>query len=75
MIRIENKNSDLKCCQELSRTLMLKTVSVHARHVLYIRTLLRTLQAGIKKTNPLVKNLSRLLRKYLGSFIRVSTVH
>ena len=43
------------------------------KHVRYIRPLLRTLQTGIKKTNPLVENLSKLLRKSLGSFMRVST--
>ena len=37
-------------------------------------SLLRTLQTGIKNTNPLIKNLSRLLRKNLGAFMRVSTV-
>ena len=41
---------------------------------MYIRTLLRTLQAGIKNTNPLIKKLSRLLSRNLGSFIGVSTV-
>ena len=45
-----------------------------ARHVLYIRTLLRTLQAGIKNTSSLIKNLPRLPEKNLGSFMRVSTV-
>ena len=53
---------------------MLKTVSIHARHVLYVRTLLRALQAGIKSTNPLTKNPSRLLRESLFAFMRVSTV-
>ena len=47
---------------------------MHAKHGLYIRTLLRTLQAGIKNINPLITNLSRLLWKNLGSFIRASTV-
>ena len=47
---------------------------MHAKHVLYIEGLLRTLQARIKNINPLMKNLSRLLRKDLGSFMRVSTV-
>jgi len=75
IIRIWNKNSDLKCCQESSGTLILKTVSIYARHVLYIRILLRTLQAGIQNTNPLITNLARLIRKYLDSFIRVSTVY
>ena len=32
------------------------------------------LDSGIDDTNPLVKNLSRLLRKNLGSFMRVSAV-
>ena len=41
---------------------------------MYIRTLLKTLQAGIKNTNPLIKKLSRLLSRNLGSFIGVSTV-
>ena len=40
---------------------------------LYIRTLLRTLQAGIENNNQLLKNLSWLLRKNLASFMRVST--
>ena len=47
---------------------------MHAKHVVYIRTLLRTLQAGIKNTHPLFKNLSRLLSKNLGTFMPVSTV-
>ena len=37
-------------------------MEMHAKHVLYVRTLLRTFQAGTKNTNPLIKNLSRLLR-------------
>ena len=89
MIRLLNKNSDnirkqnslllfnldhLDCSQESSRILVLKTLSIHARHVLYIRTLLRTLQAGIEDTNPLITNIFRLLRKYLGSFMLVSIV-
>ena len=53
---------------------MLKTVSIHAKHVLYIRTLLRTLEVGIKNTDLPIKNLSRLLRKYLGCSMRFSTV-
>jgi len=36
--------------------------------------LLRALQARIMNTYPLIKNLSRLLRKILGSFMRVSVV-
>ena len=48
---------------------------MHAQHVVHKRTLSRTLKVGIKKTNPLVKSLSRLLRKSLGSFVQVSTVH
>ena len=53
---------------------MLKTVSIHAKHMLFLRALLTTLQAGNKITNSLIKNLSKLLWKNLGSFIRVSTV-
>ena len=34
----------------------------------------RALQAGIENINLLIKNLSRLLSKNLGSFMRVSTV-
>ena len=45
-----------------------------ARHVLYIRTLLRILQVGITNTSPLTKNLPRLPEKNLGSYIWVSTV-
>ena len=47
---------------------------MHAEHVLFIRTLLRALKAGIKNTNPLIKNLSRLLRKNPVCFMWVSTV-
>ena len=71
MIRLLNKISDLKCSQESSRVLVLKTVLIQARNVLYIRTLLKTIQAGINNTNPLIKNLSRLLRKNLGSLMQV----
>ena len=71
MIRLLNKISDLKCSQESSRVLVRNTVTIHTRHVLYIRTLLKTIQAGINNTNPLIKNLSRLLRKNLGSFMQV----
>ena len=39
----------------------------------YIKTLLRTLQAGIENVNQLLKNLSRLLRINLGSSMQVST--
>ena len=53
---------------------MLKTVPIHARHVLYRRTLLRTLKAGIENTNPIIKKLSRLLKKNLRSFMRISAV-
>jgi len=53
---------------------VLKTVQMHVKHVLYIRTLLRTLQAGIQNTNPQIKNLSRLLRKNQGSFMQISTI-
>ena len=52
--------------------LVLKAVSIHAKHVLYIRTVVRALQAGTKNTNPLIKNLSRLLRENLGSFMWAS---
>ena len=47
---------------------------MHAKHVLYVRTRFRTLQAGIENINSLIKNLTRLLRKILGSFMWVSTV-
>ena len=40
----------------------------------YIRTLLRSLQAGIENANQLLKNLSRLPRKCPGSCMRDSTV-
>ena len=46
---------------------MLKT-----KHVVYIGTLLRTLQAGIENIITPIKNLSRLLRRNLSSFMRVS---
>ena len=46
---------------------MLKAVYMHAQHVVYAKTLLRTLQAGIENTNPLISHLFRLLRNYLGS--------
>jgi len=74
MIRLLNMNSELKCFLESSRILVLKTRSMHAKHVLYIRTLVRTLHAGIKNANPPIKSQFRLLRKNLDSFIRVSTV-
>ncbi len=45
-----------------------------AKHVLYIRTILRTLQAGIKNNNPIIKRLFRVPRKNLGTFMQVSTV-
>ena len=51
----------------------MKTAYMYSKLVVYIRTLLRTLQAGIENTKPLIKNLSRLLRKNLGP-LRVSTV-
>ena len=63
-----------KCSQELSRILVLKTMYMHAKHVLYLRTLLRTLQNGIGNINLLIKNLSRPIRKNLGSFMGVSTL-
>ena len=47
---------------------------MHAKHVLYMRTLLRILQARIENTNPLIMNLSSLLRKDLSSFMRLSIV-
>ena len=40
----------------------------------YIRTLLRALQGAIGNANQLLKDLSRLLRKNLSSFMRVSTL-
>ena len=43
-------------------------------HVLYIRTLLRILQAGIKNTNLLIENLSKLLRKNRGSVMRAKAL-
>ena len=46
---------------------------MHAKHVLYVGTLLRTIQAGIENTSPLINNLSRLLRKNLCSSMWVST--
>ena len=39
-----------------------------------IRTSLRTLQAAINGNSHLIKNLFRLSKKNLGSFMRVSTV-
>ena len=47
---------------------------MHAKRVLYIRNFVRTLTAGIENINPLIKSLSRLVRKDLGSFMRYSTV-
>ena len=47
---------------------------MHAKHVLYVRTLIRMLQAGIENINPLIKNLFRFLWKNLCSFLWVSTV-
>ena len=44
------------------------------RCILYIRTSLRTLQAGIYDNSHLIKNLFRLPKKNLGSFARVSTL-
>ena len=41
----------------------------------YIRPSLRTLLAEVMTINPLTTNLSRLLRKNLGSFMHVSTVY
>ena len=69
-----NRNYDLRRFQKLSRILVMKTVLMCARHVLYIETLLRVLQAGIKNTSPFIKNIARLSRKSLSSFIQVSTV-
>ena len=43
---------------------------MHAKHALYIRPLLR-----IENVNPLITNLSRLLKKNLGSVKRVSIVY
>ena len=40
----------------------------------YIRILLRTVQAGNENCNQLLKNLYRLFRKNLGSFMQVSSV-
>ena len=40
----------------------------------YIRTFSRSLQAGIENANQLLKNLSMVPRKCLGSFMWVSTV-
>ena len=74
MIRLLSKNSDCKCSQESSRIPVLKTVSIHARYVLYIRTLLRSLQAGINSAYPLNENLPRLLSKNLGSVMRFFSV-
>ena len=74
MIKSLNKNSDSKCSQESSRIPVLKTVSFHAGHVMYRRTLLRTLQAEIRNTIPLSKSLSCLLKKDLDSFMPVFTV-
>ena len=44
---------------------------MHTKHVVYIRTLLPALQAGIQNTNP---GINSLLRKNLGSFMQVSAV-
>ena len=46
-----------------------------ARYIMYIRTSLRTLQAGIYNNSHLIKNLFRLQKKNLGSFMWVSTVY
>ena len=53
---------------------VLKTLQMHAKQVLYVKALLRTLQAGCQNTNPLIKRLSRLLRKNFGFSVRISTV-
>ena len=47
---------------------------MNANHLLYIKTLLKTLQTGIERIDPLIKSLSRLLRKNLSSVMRASTV-
>ena len=59
--------------QKISRFLVLKTVLKCARCILYIRTSLRTLQTAIYGNSYLIKNLFRLPKKNLGSFMRVST--
>ena len=77
-IRFLNKNSNLSMFSRIldnsSEFLCWKTVLMCARCVLYVRTFLRTLQAGIYNNNHLIKNLFRLPKKNLGSFMRVSTV-
>jgi len=67
MIRMLKKNSGI-------RLLVLITVSILDSYVLYITPLLGTLKAGIINTNLQIKNLSRLLRKSLGSFMQTFTV-
>ena len=47
---------------------------MYTTHKVYITIFLRTLKAGIKNTISLIKNLSRLLSKNLGSFMRVFTL-
>ena len=58
----------LKCSQESSIILELKTVYIHAEHVVCLRTLLKTLEAGIENINRLIKNLSGLPGKKRRSF-------
>ena len=68
------RNLTLQCFQESSRIPVLKTLFMCAKHVLYVRPLLETLEAGIENINTLIKNLLRLLGKNLVSFMQVSTV-
>ena len=42
--------------------------------MVYKGALLRTLQGGIENVSPQIKNLFKLLRIILGSFLRVYTV-
>ena len=74
MKRLLQKNSDFIVFPGIIKNSCAENSVMHSKHVVYIRTLLKSFQAGIKKINSLIKNLSRQPRKNLGSFMPVSSV-
>ena len=65
MTKISCKNSDLNVCSRIIKNYCAENSVNESKQV---RTLLRTLMTGIKITNPLLKNLSKLLRKIIGFY-------
>ena len=74
MTRVLYKNSDLKVLSRIIKNSCAENSLNACKACAVYENLVKNLTSWNKEYNPLIKNVWRLLRKNLGSFMRVSTV-